>query len=305
MKKIFLIVLILFVLIINPSHISAQDSEKFEYKITTSSEDWKKLTTRDEMVAALRIEQDVLDTMTTLELVEAVFDYPLLINIHLYSSPELALKQFRLDCDAFRELITRPDAGNVLLDYTKEFANNSYLQMSGKILLSNQSISDTISKNEILLKSQFVQLTAYYTTVTTPNGSSVTVIVFGELYSDDYYEQLNEAVIIAYPNATYVSTSTSRYNCHSYAWYSSSTSNIYWMNDPSTYMSDGSYTRVYAALGATKLFYPVGDHSARFYDVYSNNLYYATVISKWGTGPVMIHNPYYSPYSITGKTMWQ
>lgn len=69
-------------------------------------------------------------------------------------------------------------------------------------------------------------------------------------------------------------------------------------------MSDGSYTRVYSALLASRVHFPTGDHSMKIYDAYSRSLSNATVISKWGAGPVMIHNPYYSPYSTSGYTMW-
>ena len=40
--------------------------------------------------------------------------------------------------------------------------------------------------------------------------------------------------------ATRIAPSSSKYNCHSYAWYMQSTSNPYWMNDPSSYYTDWS-----------------------------------------------------------------
>ena len=46
-----------------------------------------------------------------------------------------------------------------------------------------------------------------------------------------------------YYTASVERTATTNYNCHSYAWYSTSSSNTYWMNDPSAYMTDGSYTK--------------------------------------------------------------
>ncbi|NCE63148.1 hypothetical protein D1159_00785 [Pseudoflavonifractor sp. 524-17] len=40
-----------------------------------------------------------------------------------------------------------------------------------------------------------------------------------------------------------LSRATPSYNCHSYAWYSQSISNNYWINDPKPYMNDGSYSK--------------------------------------------------------------
>ena len=45
-------------------------------------------------------------------------------------------------------------------------------------------------------------------------------------------------------NVTIISNGNCKYNCYLYAWYSQSTSNIYWIDDPLAYMTDGSYSRV-------------------------------------------------------------
>lgn len=125
----------------------------------------------------------------------------------------------------------------------------------------------------------------------------------------------NNYYITLYPQATFVSDSTYAYNCHSYAWYSSSDENPWWMNQiypipysnqpgVGTYMSDGSYSRVYKAVDATRVFFEISDHSMLIYDAYSNSIYRATLISKWGKNPVMIHKVDYGPYDHTGYTMW-
>ncbi len=137
-----------------------------------------------------------------------------------------------------------------------------------------------------------------------PNGTAVIVYQDPEQFTAAEITYVNNYYITTYPNATFVSDSTTVYNCHSYAWYSSSTSNPYWMNDPSSYMSDGSYTRVYSALQSSRVFFPVGNHSMKIYDAYGRALSTATVISKWGSAPVFIHNPYYSPYSTTGYKLY-
>ena len=83
------------------------------------------------------------------------------------------------------------------------------------------------------------------TNVTTPNGSSIEVFhTLNDMSSDsisgcnDYYDNL-------YEDATRLYSASARYNCHSYAWYSQNTStNVYWMNDPSDYYNDYSYDEV-------------------------------------------------------------
>lgn len=46
-----------------------------------------------------------------------------------------------------------------------------------------------------------------------------------------------------YSSFVKVNSASSKYNCHSYTWYSTSTSNIYWIDDPSPiYNNTGSWT---------------------------------------------------------------
>lgn len=44
-----------------------------------------------------------------------------------------------------------------------------------------------------------------------------------------------------HPSFSKVRSASSKYNCHSYAWYSTSTSNVYWISDPSPIYSNASY----------------------------------------------------------------
>ena len=82
----------------------------------------------------------------------------------------------------------------------------------------------------------------YY--VYTPHGSGVLVQVHDELLpiqiaSNNSYTDSN------YPLATRIASSTSHYNCHSYAWYSQNiNTNIYWMKNPSLYIADSSYHEI-------------------------------------------------------------
>ena len=136
--------------------------------------------------------------------------------------------------------------------------------------------------------------------VRTPKGTKVTVLRRGEM-SAYAIRKSNEDTKRKYPKATFVSTATQKYNCHSYAWYSRSTSNPYWMNVPKAYVQDGSYRYIGSKAKANNnvVVYkyqrgPVDDwlHSGVVYN-YKNS----TITSKWGSGPLMRHNVGYSPYN--------
>ena len=79
----------------------------------------------------------------------------------------------------------------------------------------------------------------------TPRGSYVVVITISDAeFTAQQKEQISATYRKEYPQATIVASASKKYNCHSYAWYLSSTNNKYWMNDPSKYMSDGSYLKL-------------------------------------------------------------
>lgn len=131
----------------------------------------------------------------------------------------------------------------------------------------------------------------YYSTVYTPNGSAVTVIVMTYELSASYVAQLNAAADAYHWTATRETNASRRYNCHSYAWYSQSTSNIRWMNTPGddTYWLDGSYTQVSGMASGRRISYVYGDHSAIAISS-------SQARSKWGSWPRMKHSPTITPY---------
>jgi len=116
-------------------------------------------------------------------------------------------------------------------------------------------------------------------------------------YFDDYMDSL-------YPNATRLRSATYKYNCHSFAWYSDSPSNIWWMNDPSPYMTDGSYTQYPNPAISRKIYYPMpgNEHSGVITAVSGSII---TVTSKWGAYGLYMHSHIYCPYfSIYPNSYW-
>ncbi len=140
--------------------------------------------------------------------------------------------------------------------------------------------------------------------VKTPNNTSVQVGVLksGKELTSSEKTICNNYVETAYPGATFVSTATKKYNCHSYAWYSQSTSNGYWMDSPAAYMSDGSYTKSGIKVGNI-ICYGNEEHSGvvSLVKVGYSGCY---VKSKWGF--YGLYNHYYNlcPYSTSNLTYW-
>jgi len=101
---------------------------------------------------------------------------------------------------------------------------------------------------------------------------------------------------------------TTKYNCHSYAWYYRSTSNIWWINDPVEFRTNwivssnpASNTIPSSAQNGDIVDYYVSSnispHSAIVYDKTATRSF----ISKWGAAGLYLHKPTDTPYNDESK----
>jgi len=141
------------------------------------------------------------------------------------------------------------------------------------------------------------------TTIMTPCGHSLTGYVFLEMSQRDI-NSLNQTVQTLYPNATLLSSASSKYNCHSYAWHQNNTYNSVWLtayyngnHQLANYWTNDVYLSC-SESEAEIIYYPDGDHSAL---ASSNGKY----ISKWGAWPLMKHDPTDCPYVSTGRQYYR
>ncbi|MFE4467021.1 hypothetical protein ACFRCR_18085 [Oerskovia sp. NPDC056781] len=85
--------------------------ETFHYSLTPES-DPAAWASHDpaELVELLRVPDEILDALTTAELVDAVLDYPFLGNYLAQSTPEQGLDTLCSESDALAALLVREDA---------------------------------------------------------------------------------------------------------------------------------------------------------------------------------------------------
>lgn len=171
MKKIFCGILsFLMVISSNISVYAAYDIDessaqnKYQYKITSDSAEWKTLNSHDEMVAACQIADDEIQEMTTDMLVLAYLNYPLLGDMYAYNSIETGFAALRKQCNVLDELLTREDVGEVLL---KRYEN---------IKLCDLDSSNRVSYNEFIAPSALEILAAQPEIVNNTDDETFTAI---------------------------------------------------------------------------------------------------------------------------------
>ncbi len=156
-----------------------------------------------------------------------------------------------------------------------------------------------------------------YTTssVTTPNGTSVPTRKYSGELTDEDYDMAVEYQEEYYPNLTVLRDPTIKYNCHSYAWYSTASSNTHWMPYPSAYINDGSYSYVTytsnintipsTVSNGAKVVWLQADADGNYIPIHSGIKYSSTLVtSKWGMMGLYRHAQGYSPYNSDTDALW-
>ena len=135
---------------------------------------------------------------------------------------------------------------------------------------------------------------ADYVSVDTPNGTPVEALSMDEGMTPTEKTYWNNSYTSTYPQATIIGSSTTTYNCHSYAWNITEGGDYVWINespDLHYYWDDGSYVETTQALG-DKVYYNNSDHSS-----IKSKTVSGMYESKWHDGPIMRHPIGYGPYS--------
>ena len=340
------------------------DGQEFDYPVKPESEEWKVLDTHEKMVEVCTIPDEVIQQMSTYELLEIVMDYPLLSDLYCYNTYEQGLYALVSEFNGLRELLKRSDGISEILEYyenykipknpatpekvieelkdvndyefdeklTEVIGNNeesTALQMDfrtianvelAELLLVNNSIYVSCDEEQ---KSNIVDIISdKYNDKLQSNlftGKENLVYEAAEeagntdnIYSyngDTWAKALDAEIKKEYPDATLIRSSDNRYNCHSYAWYKQSTGNVYWMNNPSKYISDGSYKKVTnknnRGSGNRVVWIQNNSyiHSGYLVSINSNGSY--NIRSKWGSAPLMLHKANYSPYDAQTREYYE
>ena len=116
--------------------------DSYEYSVTPGTIAWEELGTFSRRLDACRIPEETLDAMTTDALVDAVVNFPFLLNLMVYNSVSDGFDCLLSQCDALKELLTREDGADKLAE--------KYISLTTSIgTKSAVESKDTISREEL------------------------------------------------------------------------------------------------------------------------------------------------------------
>lgn len=180
---------IILILLVIPLTASAMDAERAEeltpiesytYPITSDSPDWfnYSVLAKSEM---LRIPEETLARMTDEAVIQAVADYPYLIDLYVYGTFEDGLRTCRSYFSALDELMNRQSARDALATYGLQIAEaaaeraslDSEDSHSGFVMDTMQDLINYLC-DDFSVDIHYDEAAGTYTVVpVTPNGSKV------------------------------------------------------------------------------------------------------------------------------------
>ena len=272
---------------------------------------------------------DYARLMTTDALFITVLEYPFLADIFAFDSLQYGVDLVKDFFPPLRELLDRSDASNIISGYCYECSNKGdiyndieYLTETKYFLAKSllHFINNTANKNNNNSPTRYYiepGTGLMYDYVSTPNNSPVHVyknldwgdmyLLFGGNQNDYTYAiamSLCNQYLNSYPSSYLIRNPNPQYNCHSYAWYSTSSSNHYWMMYPNSYMTDGSYSQIFYPTAGAKITYSNSGNSITHSGILNST---TTVTSKWGMLGLFSHSitdcPYYY-YGVTSISYW-
>ncbi len=220
----------------------------YSYPIVPGTAEWNSLTSLKEKIEVCSVDEELMKSMTTPALLETVINYPLLINMYAFNSIEQGYASVSEYFKGIDILLAREDA---LVCIQSALQATTY---------SEDDTAAILKKGDLETLARLLNDKQNSPCFSTPGGSTLEVIY--DLTWDDHpiteedaYAR-NVKYTKTYPHATLVSGINPSYNCHSYAWYSTSTSNNCWIQDPTPYMTDGSYSKQPSASEGYKAVWP-------------------------------------------------
>ena len=308
MKK--FIILVLSALLIIPFNASTSNAAEiqngtaytvtapYEYPVLPGTQEWAALQTLEEKIQACAVDESLMCSMTTQALLETVINYPLFANIYAFNSIEDGLASVSSYFQGIELLLQRKDLDSCI----------QYALQTSPYAASTQD--DILRDSYLHILKDYKNGALRSPKISTPGGSTLEVY-YNLTWADHGFtksqaQAAHNRYLAIYPNNVEVSGISPSYNCHSYAWYNASANNC-WINDPTPYMSDGSYTKQAGAAKGYKAAWPgtssspsVPAHSAIVHSTSSGKIKY---ISKWGVLGVFIHSAADCPYAGT-ITYW-
>ena len=214
----------------------------------------------------------------------------------------------------YEELITRKDLAEAVIEYKtnvlQEAKNNALIYKTYELFIKNSEVASVLNRqlsteNDFsnLLRSESTSSRAaitdltimieynYHDTIQTINGYDITLLRAGRELTAEEKTYINNNT--ASFNNVQLSQPSAYYNCHSFAWYRSSSTNPYWIDSVYNYTYDEACLQISSQnvqVGDIIVYYNANGlilHSGIVVSLNNSNY---IICSKWGIAGAYFHS---------------
>ncbi|MCR9226309.1 MAG: hypothetical protein NXH90_02655 [Flavobacteriaceae bacterium] len=115
-------------------------SDQYIFPIRPGMQEWEKLTSGQQMIEALQVPDNLLKDMSSFGLVETCLDYPLLPAMIAFDTIQYGVERQMENFNGFHELVTREDAGSIMLGRSKQM-NPRCIPPSSEIMAGEYTLT--------------------------------------------------------------------------------------------------------------------------------------------------------------------
>ena len=272
---------------------------EFDYSFT-KEEDWKSKSKKDK-IEDCQIPIEIAEKMSTRILLESILSNPLMVDLFMFNTYDEGYRTVKNEISAFGVLLERTDLYEVLTekyddccngatdddimnsmylavimaqdDVIKSTDNESVREFYCSLEKSNKNIYlKCVEENKAKMCGLERTMLSYDSNsnyspvyIYIPRGIQILAYTYvGTDFTDSEKNIMHARFSSMYHVISYISPASPYYNCHSYAWYSQSTSNPYVIEHPhcDAYIDEGIYVQVSQAKKGDIVHWCEGDNSA-------------------------------------------
>lgn len=269
------------------------------YEVLPGENEWNSMTVGERLDACYVGEEEAAN-MTTDALVETVLNYPYLINIYAYNSLEEGIAMVSEHFSGLNELLSRTECAQKLQSFLVEnHDSHSVNNIDTKQFMAQRLYEYALDTSSNSIDLARAQVGYVYTPKHTRVTASYNLTWADTKLTEQEANAINQSMLKTYPGVSLLRSANPSYNCHSYAWHSTSSSNKYWINDPTAYTTDGSYFSSFSKSPNKITYKQLSDGSIIYSGIVTSSSGKPTVVtSKWGALGLFSHAKANCPYNV-------
>lgn len=223
----------------------ALSDEPYVFPVRPGTSEWNEMEPLERREACY-VSPETAAGMTTRALLETILNYPYRGELFAFGTSEKGVTVVARRFSVMAEFLSRQDGPSML----NAFGTLAYSNLNAQRTHDEVIKAGCLTQIANYLEAQQtgdIGIEPYYTdtTVRTPNGTFVDA--YRNCTWNDHRTTVQDAaddmeeLLTEFPSGREIRPPAPKYNCHSYAWYSTASTNPIWIDDPSAYVEDGSY----------------------------------------------------------------